>query len=317
MNFGQPENKYKYGIKELQGSEFSDGSGLELYDFGARYYDAQLGVWHSPDPLTAKYPSLSPYLYAFNNPMLFVDPDGRENIIYLYAADGSVNNKQLKQIAKQATANFGKMGLKTQVKVFKGTFDSKAYGKLDKHDAVAVIGKQDAVVKSIEGFNKSFAKEVSGFGSNGVDGIVNPEQSQNPNDRNIIALATDATKTMANKVKSTFEEMSAFLINHGAGHNANMNHAGDNNAYDANGQYHQRGIYVPGTPNVMTDGGVIVGRIQSGKYGAETLSTYINSAANKQAAGTTSSGTNNLSIQAMYINRFGNNTPNATLPVQQ
>jgi len=51
--------------------------GLNLYDYSARYYDSAIGRFTTIDPLAEKYYSWSPYAYCYNNPLKFVDPDGR------------------------------------------------------------------------------------------------------------------------------------------------------------------------------------------------------------------------------------------------
>ncbi len=73
---GPAANPYKYSGKELETRD-----GLNRYDFHARQYDPALGLFDRPDPMAAEYPWLTPYLYCAANPVMHIDPTGRDTYV--------------------------------------------------------------------------------------------------------------------------------------------------------------------------------------------------------------------------------------------
>jgi RHS repeat-associated protein len=103
------ENKFLYNSKELQDDQLA-GNTLDWYDYGARFYDATLGRWHVVDPLAEKYVNISPFTYAANNPILFIDKNGKEIYIITQNKDVVKGTKVLQQtsIGKQLWDKYGR-----------------------------------------------------------------------------------------------------------------------------------------------------------------------------------------------------------------
>lgn len=67
--------RFAFNGMEMDDETYGDGN---AYDFGARIYDPRIARWMSLDPLQKKYPFISPYSFCANNPIVYVDYDGRD-----------------------------------------------------------------------------------------------------------------------------------------------------------------------------------------------------------------------------------------------
>lgn len=77
---GSLQTPYLFNAKERDNE-------TSYYYYGARYYDPRASQWLSVDPLASKYPSISPYAFASNNPIYYIDSDGREPVPSIYASN--------------------------------------------------------------------------------------------------------------------------------------------------------------------------------------------------------------------------------------
>lgn len=79
---GNINDKYKFTEKERDTETNYDY-------FGARYYDSELGIWRSVDPLSSQRPGLTPYNYCQNNPLVLIDPTGMLDTRLEFDEDGN------------------------------------------------------------------------------------------------------------------------------------------------------------------------------------------------------------------------------------
>ena len=99
---------------KFSGKELDDETGYSY--FGARYYDPNISIWLSVDPHADNYPNASPYCYVENNPIMRIDPDGRDwyesesGAVLWQKGDASnieINGEKFNNIGTTYTQNIG------------------------------------------------------------------------------------------------------------------------------------------------------------------------------------------------------------------
>ena len=148
---GQPDHKFQYNGKEKQ-SEL----GLNWTDYGARNYDPQLGRFHTQDRFADKYHPLSPYQYAANNPMLYIDVNG-DSLALREQNKGGIDG--FKGIVSSGSGGF-----------YKANVDAKT-GLV----SVASTGQKGDISKEQQNFVNQLTNVTTGNGVATVNVAVNSE----------------------------------------------------------------------------------------------------------------------------------------------
>lgn len=169
------------------------------------------------DPLFSKYPNLSPFTAFLNSPVVVVDKDGQDNVIYLVYLPGPDNTMTLeeaKEMINVANLNFESLGVKTRVVLATDAcgcsidkFDPNNSGISKETDAIAIVGGGSDVINFVAKFNTKFSNQLAAkkFGNGSFADVSydpNDPTYGSPNTIKVIALDPIGIKYKANEIDS-------------------------------------------------------------------------------------------------------------------
>ena len=198
---------------KLNAMELNEETGM--YCYGARYYEPRLSLWMSCDPMQEKYPNISSYCYTYDNPIKFIDPDGR--IVKI-----PKNQNQIIGYINQKAQGVFAVNKKNEL-YFKIPKDTKGYSKYYTEKLIALINgpnstvtvRIDQKVKEEEN-GKSIIKDVDkdhGGGVTTAKAFRNNKTGKASYDVNVI-ISGNANDKLKDQEDKVLEDEAADILYH-------------------------------------------------------------------------------------------------------